>query len=82
MSARYIYDNGDFVIHFSAETRKNDSGVSGSPVWDEIGEITVVFFQVRGTEFDVTTLPKELSGALVGLAEMLEGDEWAIEEDE
>lgn len=78
MSARYTYDNGDFLIEFAATTSKNDYGVRGSPVWDEIEDISVEMFAINDVEIDLRDLPKAVIAALIGIAENLEGDEWTI----
>lgn len=74
MTASATYHGEEIEVSFTAETERTDYGVSGSPVWDEIdpSSIRVSSIEILGLDVKLSTLPKELQDAILGLADGLE----------
>lgn len=74
MTVEATYHGEEILVHFTAETERTDYGVPGSPVWDEIdpSSIRVSSIEILGLDVKLSTLPKELQDAILGLADGLE----------
>ncbi len=74
MTVEATYHGEEILVHFTAETERTDYGVPGSPVWDEIdpASIRVASIEILGCDVKLSTLPKELQDAILGLADGLE----------
>lgn len=59
-------------MSFIAQTERSDYGVSGSPVWDEITDVTIDAVKICGVEVALRDLPMPLRNALHDLSEGLE----------
>ena len=70
VSATYLGE--DLEVQFSAQTEPSDYGVKGSPVWDEITDVTIEAVKICGVEFALRDLPMPLRNALHDLSEGLE----------
>ena len=75
MTVSATYHGEEIEVSFTAETERTDYGVPGSPVWDEIDPTTirVASIEILGCDVKLSTLPKELQEAIVGLAD---GVDW------
>ena len=75
MTVSATYHGEEIEVSFTAETERTDYGVPGSPVWDEIDPTTirVASIEILGCDVKLSTLPKELQDAIVGLAD---GVDW------
>ena len=76
MTVAATYRGEEIEVSFTAETERTDYGVHGSPVWDEIdpASIRVASIEILGCDVKLSTLPKELQDAILGLADGLEGE--------
>ena len=74
MTVSATYHGEEIEVSFTAETERTDYGVPGSPVWDEIdpSTIRVSSIEILGVDVKLSTLPKELQDAILGLADGLE----------
>lgn len=74
MTVSATYRGEEIEVSFTAETERTDYGVPGSPVWDEIDPTTirVSSIEILGVDVKLSTLPKELQDAILGLADGLE----------
>lgn len=74
MTVSATYHGEEIEVSFTAETERTDYGVPGSPVWDEIDPTTirVSSIEILGVDVKLSTLPKELQDAILGLADGLE----------
>lgn len=70
--ASATYQSEDIEVSFSAQTERSDYGVSGSPKWDEITDVTIEAVKICGVEVALRDLPMPLRNALHDLSEGLE----------
>lgn len=74
MSASATYRGEEIEVSFTAGTERTDFGVPGSPVYYDIDmtSLEVLSIEILGCDVKLSTLPKELQNAIVGLADGLE----------
>lgn len=74
MAVSATYRGEEIEVSFTTKTERTDYGVPGSPVWDEIDQssIRVSSIEILGLDVKLSTLPKELQDAILGLADGLE----------
>lgn len=74
MTVSTTYRGEEIEVSFTADTERTDYGVPGSPVWDEIDPTTirVSSIEILGCDVKLSTLPKDLQDAILGLADGLE----------
>lgn len=74
MSASATYRGEEIEVSFTAETERTDFGVPGSPVYYDIDmtSLEVLSIEILGCDVKLSTLPKDLQDAILGLADGLE----------
>lgn len=74
MTASATYRGEEIEVSFTAETERTDFGVPGSPVYYDIDmtSLEVLSIEILGCDVKLSTLPKELQDAILGLADGLE----------
>lgn len=74
MSASATYRGEEIEVSFTAETERTDFGVPGSPIYYDIDmtSLEVLSIEILGCDVKLSTLPKELQDAILGLADGLE----------
>ena len=74
MTVSATYRGEEIEVSFTAETERTDYGVPGSPVYYDIDmtSLEVLSIEILGCDVKLSTLPKELQDAILGLADGLE----------
>ena len=69
MRATATFDDGVTEIVFSARLVPSDYGVPGSPVWDEVEDVTIDAIAICGRDIPVSAIPAEAINAYLSLAD-------------
>lgn len=74
MTVSATYRGEEIEVSFTAETERTDFGVPGSPVYYDIDmtSLEVLSIEILGCDVKLSTLPKDLQDAILGLADGLE----------
>lgn len=74
MSQTRTWEGGEVTIVFEASFEKSDYGVSRSPTWWEMSDLTMVSVKIFGIDMPISSLTPELKTTLEELHKEIE---WA-----